>query len=210
MNALKIVAWRARLSFQVWSRRHTAWGLVAIALSAAAVTGWLLALRPLQQQVADLRLRAAAISAARDAKLFVVAPTAPTSVEPQVARLLDDDAQMTRHLELLFVLAKQHGLDLRRGEYKPGQLRAINVDSVQVTLPLEGDYATLRGWIADVLSQAPQASIERIALRRDEAGSSRLQADVVLTLWRKAPNASNHAGSTAAALNAQFAVKAKP
>jgi hypothetical protein len=210
MNTLKIFAWRTRLGFQVWSQRHTAWGFVAIALIAAAATGWLLALRPLQQEVADLLPRAAAIRAARDAKPVAVVPTAPTSLEPQVARLLDDDAQMTRHLELLFVLAKQHGLQLRRGEYKRGQLRPIHVDSMQVTLPLEGDYATLRGWIADVLSQAPQASIERIALRRDDAGSSRLEADVILTLWRKAPAPAQQGAGTAAALNTQLAMEPRP
>jgi hypothetical protein len=210
MNTLKIFAWRTKLGFQIWSQRHTAWGFVALALVAAAASGWLLALRPLQLQVADLQPRAATSTAAREAKPLAVAPAAPASVEPQVARLLDDDAQMTRHLERLFVLANQHGLRLRRGEYKPGQLRPISVDSMQVTLPLEGDYATLRGWIAEVLSQMPQASIERIALRRDDIGSSRLQADVVLTLWRKAPASAQQGAGTAAALNTQLAMEPRP
>lgn len=210
MNTLKIFAWRTRLGLQIWSQRHTAWGVFALALVAAAAAGWLLALRPLQLQVADLRPRAATVTAAREAKPLAVAPAAPASVEPQVARLLDDDAQMTRHLERLFALAKQHGLQLRRGEYKPGQLSPISVDSMQVTLPLEGDYATLRGWIAEVLSQMPQGSIERIALRRDDISSSRLQADVVLTLWRKAPSSAQHGAGTAAALSSQLAIEPRP
>ena len=95
-------------------------------------------------------------------------------MEPQISRLLGDDADAVQLLEHLFTLARRHGMELRRGEYKPAQWRPIQVDALQVTLPLQGNYATLRGWIVDVLSQVPQASIDRISMRRDDVKSDLL------------------------------------
>jgi hypothetical protein len=159
---------------------------LAALLAVAALA--LVVLRPLRHEVAALERRAMAAVEARGAQAVTVTAPVPTGLEPQVARLLPEEAAPTRVLERLFALAAQHGLQLRRGDYKVGQLRPIGVDSVQVTLPLQGDYAQLRGWIAAVLAEIPQASIERLALRRDDPVQRRLEADVVITLWRKSPD----------------------
>jgi hypothetical protein len=195
MNGVSAAAWRARLALHLWLHRHTAWPGLALALVIVACAVWLLVLQPLHHQVIELRSRAAAEGGRREqasAGPAVVQTATSSTVEPQVSRLLGDDAVTVQLLEQLFVLAGQHGLQLRRGEYKPAQWRSIRVNALQITLPLQGNYATLRGWIVDVLSQVPQASIDRISMRRDDVKSDLLEADVVLTLWRKAPGSYRH------------------
>lgn len=196
MNAVTCFASRARLTWQLWTHRQTAWWMPPVALLLAAVALTLFVLSPLRHDVAVLKARAAAAEARRTQPAAVT--LSPATLEPQIDRLLPEEAPPTRLLERLFALAAQHDLQLRRGEYKAGQLQPIGVDSVQITLPLQGDYAQLRAWIADVLAEMPQASIERLALRRDDLVQRRLDADVMITLWRKSqggrPTASNTSG----------------
>ena len=190
MSGVWMWARRMRLGLQLWVHQRTAWPALALMLVAAVCALWLLLLHPLRQQVSDIRFQVVVESGRRadmSAAPVVAQATTANTIEPQLSRLLGEDAGAVQLLEQLFTLARQHDLQLRRGEYKPAQWRSIHLDTVQVTLPLQGNYATLRGWILDVLSQVPQASIDRISMRRDDVKSDLLEADVILTLWRKMP-----------------------
>jgi Tfp pilus assembly protein PilO len=79
--------------------------------------------------------------------------------------------------------AKAKGLVLQSGEYKLERSADARLARYQITLPVTGSYAQLRGFIGQVLTDVPAAALEEITLRRESVASPRLEARIRLTLY---------------------------
>ena len=79
--------------------------------------------------------------------------------------------------------AKAKGLVLQSGEYKLERSADSRLARYQITLPVTGSYAQLRGFVGQVLADVPAAALEEITLRRESVASSRLEARIRLTLY---------------------------
>jgi hypothetical protein len=79
--------------------------------------------------------------------------------------------------------AKAKGLALRSGEYKLERSADHKLARYQITLPVVGSYAQIRGFVGQVLADVPAAALEEITLRRESVSSPTLEARIRLTLY---------------------------
>jgi hypothetical protein len=75
------------------------------------------------------------------------------------------------------------GLVLRSGEYRLDRVADQKFARYQITLPVVGSYAQIRGFVGQVLADVPAAALEEITLRRESAASPTLEARIRLTLY---------------------------
>jgi Tfp pilus assembly protein PilO len=79
--------------------------------------------------------------------------------------------------------AKANGLVLRSGEYRLERAAEQRFARYQITLPVAGSYAQIRGFVGQMLADVPAAALEEITLRRESASSPTLEARIRLTLY---------------------------
>jgi Tfp pilus assembly protein PilO len=79
--------------------------------------------------------------------------------------------------------AQRNELTLAKGEYKLSEERDFHVASYQITLPVRGGYAQVRGFVNDVLDAVPAAALEELTLKREAIHDDALEARVRFTLF---------------------------
>jgi hypothetical protein len=53
-------------------------------------------------------------------------------------------------------------------------------------VPLHADYPHVHAWLVQVLNQLPNAALDEVSLKRDNAGAPALDAKLRLTLFLRA------------------------
>lgn len=79
--------------------------------------------------------------------------------------------------------AQRNDLLLAKGEYKFSEERDFHLASYQVTLPVSGGYAQVRGFVNDVLDAIPAAALEELTLKREASDADALEARVRFVLY---------------------------
>ena len=80
-------------------------------------------------------------------------------------------------------IARARGLQLQSGEYRLERGSSPRLARYQITLPVQGSYAQIRGFVSAVLEQVPAAVLEEVSLKRDSVESARVEARIRLTLY---------------------------
>jgi len=104
------------------------------------------------------------------------------------ARLLDrypEETALNATLGQLLELARQHALEASSGDYRLTMAKEGPLMQYVVTLPLKGDYASLRGFLGAIRAEHPGVAIDDIALRRDALGSSALDVQLRLIVFAR-------------------------
>ncbi|ADE12056.1 type 4a pilus biogenesis protein PilO [Sideroxydans lithotrophicus] len=78
--------------------------------------------------------------------------------------------------------AAMNKLVLRQGEYQVIHDKISRLLLYRVTLPVKGSYPNLRGFIDDVLTEVPIASLDNVKFERQKIGDEALVSTVILTL----------------------------
>lgn len=158
-------------------------GVVGIALLAFAGMLFLSAVVPLRDEVAGLRTDAADLQrrlgsgdlaagrpgVAEQLATFYAFFPPPTSSPDWLGRIHE--------------IAKAKGLQLQSGEYRLERAPSPRLARYQMTLPVQGSYAQVRGFVNEVLEQVPAAVLEEISLKRDTVEAARVEARIRLTLY---------------------------
>lgn len=174
MNAL---LWRLRQG----ARRLGATGLVGLALLAAALGLQLTAVTATRAAVAAKDARLAQLRVAAQAR---AARPAPPPVDP-LARL-PAKGSASRQIGELERLARDHGLDLPRGQYSVSALSGTPLLRWQLVLPVEATYATLHAFLVAALAHSPNLTLDEFKLKRERIESPELQAELRLSLFVEA------------------------
>lgn len=85
-------------------------------------------------------------------------------------------------LQRIFGLAEAQGLRLEAGEYKLRRERDFRLLRYELTLPVRGSYPQIREFVSQVLTEVPASSLDEISLRREDSGSSTVEARIRITL----------------------------
>jgi hypothetical protein len=85
-------------------------------------------------------------------------------------------------LQRIFGLAESQGLRLEAGEYKLRRDRDFKLVRYELTLPVRGSYPQIREFVSHVLTDVPASSLDELSLRREDPGSSTVEARIRLTL----------------------------
>ena len=79
--------------------------------------------------------------------------------------------------------AKANGLALPSGEYRVDRHAEQRLARYQITLPVNGSYTQMRGFIGEVLRDVPAASLDDVQFKRDSGTGSRLEVRIRLSLY---------------------------
>lgn len=109
------------------------------------------------------------------------APPTLAEFSAQLPALRDNAAD----LATLLRLADAHKLALVKGDYQLGSDPRAPVQSYSVTLPVHGNYATLKKFSAEALRALPHAVLDELRMERLDAASPDVDARVRFTLLYK-------------------------
>ncbi len=163
-------------------------GVAGIALAVFAAAMWVSAVQPaiaerdlleLEAQKLERRNRGSATAAER-------APTAPEQLATFYA-FFPSAASTPDWLAKVNAAAKANGLTLAAGEYKVSKAGTPRLARYQITLPVQGAYPQIRGFVGAVLAEVPAAVVEEVSLKRESVESAKLEARIRITLYLTAP-----------------------
>jgi hypothetical protein len=83
----------------------------------------------------------------------------------------------------IHAIAQAKGVQLASGEYRLERAPSPRLARYQITLPVQGTYAQVRGFVGEVLEQVPAAVIEEVSLKRESVETPRVEARVRLTIY---------------------------
>jgi Tfp pilus assembly protein PilO len=177
----ELTLWRVRRALR--SMGWPAIGGLALAVFAAGL--YLSSALPLQAQVEELHARVRQLE------------ERVGSVPARSAQLQDPDAQLTAFYEglprarqapevvrRLHSSARQSGLVLERGDYRPLPDPSGKLLRYQIQLPVRGDYPQVKAFLARAL-QTPGLALDGIGFQREE-NSQALEAQLRFTVFLRA------------------------
>lgn len=175
-------------TLQATARRSSWRELVPMsaALLLLAATLWLVGSAvPAQQQ--RLTSIAADTTKARTAALRVTATQRSAPVSDDLAFVAAFPGAQSRPARLaqLFSLAERHGLAWKRGEFSHAPVDALPLSRYQVSLPVSGSYESIRAFVAAALAEDGALGLEEWRMRRPDAGSAQVQAELRFTLYAR-------------------------
>lgn len=115
-------------------------------------------------------------------------PAPPTSASALLAQLqagLPRREQRADVLAALLAQAQAAGLQVDAVSYRSGPTGWPGVSRDEVALPVRGDYAAVRGWLADALARQPALSLDAISLRRPDPQAQAVDARLSWSLWTR-------------------------
>lgn len=180
---------RTKLSWGLWTRRL--WrdaglpGVVGIALLSAAVLLWAWVVPQVRQQNLALAAQTRHTLAELSRPVTVVATT--QDVLGDFYARLEPVAQRSAVLATLLQQAQAQGLSIATLQLRMDDRPHSAVQRQIVAVPLQGGYAQLRAWLADVSAQDAALSIDDMDVHRDGAQTEQVQARVTLSLWLRTP-----------------------
>ena len=154
---------------------------------AVVAWGWLLpAQDALHRLEADNRLMTHRLAEAS-------APQVPAEATPQQAlsaftRRFSSEKTIGAALTRLQAAAKQEGIALDQAEFKFASEPGEPLSRYALVLPVKADYRALRRFNRAALRVLPGLALDEISLRRDDAKSSVLQAQMRYTLYLTKPD----------------------
>ncbi len=174
-------AWMRRLRREV---RRLSWTwLAALGLACAAAALYYAGVRPAERELAALERGAAELQAQQRLGAERGARQDP---RVQLARFyahFPAGASAPNWLERIHDAARAHRLDLMQGDYRLARSGQGQLARYQVTLPLQGSYPNIRGFLNAVLSEVPAASLDQVAFERQKIGEDAVRVTVRLTLY---------------------------
>jgi type II secretory pathway component PulM len=173
----------AHLRYQLQRHGWLAAGGLLLLLAGLAVQ-WLL-VDPLHASNEDLRSE---LSAQRGRLVKKVDPQ-EDAAKRQAAfyATLPDSSDTLRAVAVLNRTAKAGAFTLSTGEYRVVRQGSGPLLRYQITVPLRTDYPHVRAWLVQVLNQLPNAALEDISLKRDDAAAPVLDAKLRLAVFMRAP-----------------------
>ncbi len=183
--------WRTRQPLLAVRSTVRLWGWpaglgVALLVAACVLEAWVL---PRQQEhVADLRQQ---VQAARARARVASQPVAARAVVADPAQQFRDTFPAARwrqqRLADLFDGAARAGLSVGRTEHRPGLEPGLGLARYRITLPVNGTYGQVRGFVRQALAADPALSLDGLRLSRAHAGQAQLQAQLQFSLWMQEP-----------------------
>lgn len=174
-------AWRGKI--RRW-QRWLNWPLMGALGVAVFTTGFYLStVRPARHELGVLQHK---VADARAQRRLITEQSARQSPRLQLVGFYETFPVATTApnlLEHIYAAARTHHLELIKGDYRVVHSDQAQLDRYQMTLPLTGRYPDIRGFLSEVLSTLPTASLDQVAFERQKIGEATVQVTVRLTLY---------------------------
>lgn len=159
------------------------WGLVALALSVGA--SYFLLVLPAQQGLAEVNAQAALVKQKLDRIKAGVEVDEPKGEVERFDAFFPAEHLAADSFEQIFALADKNGLALKQADYRVTKSNVGELINYQLTLPLRGEYPHVIRFIASVLGQINNLSLDHFVFERQKIGDGQIDATLLLTLYIK-------------------------
>jgi hypothetical protein len=157
--------------------------------------------RPLRRIARDIGITGIAGCALMTAGLMTMlylefgtapASTAPNSATSPVAAATPDSPltpakDVNAAVLRLFAAAEEHQLALLEGDYRLVASSDARYRTYTISLPLKGNYPSIRAFLAQCLRNDPRLSLDALEFRRDQIADENLQVRVKLSMFVGTP-----------------------
>ena len=79
--------------------------------------------------------------------------------------------------------ATQQGLELSGADYRMEREKEIKLARYEMVLPVRGQYAQVRGFVAEALRAVPAMSLADVAVKREGVASDLLDVNLKFNLY---------------------------
>ena len=180
----------ARLMWQLRMASHRLqWPLAAAITFVIAISGSCAAmLWPLYASVSDLTERVAQIPQQTGGQSSITLLASPSEQLETFYAFFPTEKAVPEVLERLFDAATRENLSLPQGDYQVAQQRIGRLLRIDFSLPVKGNYPSLRRFIAQAMKETPALALTAITFSRPAAAEMGVDAQVRLALYvQKAP-----------------------
>ena len=179
--ALTLVRWRLQRAV-----RAMGWAAVGgVALVIFALGFGLSNVMPLRAKVSALRDRVQHLETQAGNQARIVEPGRPDARLAAFYEQLPAAEQAPEVLRRLHSHAREVGLDLERGEYRPLPDPSGRLMRYQLVLPVKGSYSQVKRFLAQAMHDTPGLALDSISLQRDQGGSPALEVQLRFTVFMR-------------------------
>jgi len=171
-------------------RRSAALALgVGVVLSVAALMLQEFAVKPMEQRIEAMQhqpqaarnsVRAAAHETLGD---DLARPDSPRQQLANFYAFFANDERLADRLARVYSIARAHGLEMKRADYRLNHPAQRKLGRYQMTVPLHGSYPAIRAFVTEVQREMPTLAIERITFQRQQVGDSEVDAQISLIFF---------------------------
>jgi Tfp pilus assembly protein PilO len=167
-------------------RRRLGWpGAMGGAGLALCLTLYLLTVQPAQQRLDTARHNATALQA-RIAQADQASSERTRPIDEQLAafyQVFPSEQEATEWIGHIATIAQRDGLSLQQAEYKTERDQTGKLTRFQISLPLKGEYQTLRKFLSDLRAEIPIVSLEQVQFERQKVGDPLVDANVRMIIF---------------------------
>jgi Tfp pilus assembly protein PilO len=98
-------------------------------------------------------------------------------------RSFPGEHEATDWIGKIAAIAERDGLSLQQAEYKADRDKAGKLTRLQMSLPLKGEYETLRKFLSDLHTEIPIVSLEQVEFERQKIGDPLVDAKLRLVIF---------------------------
>ena len=195
MNDLRKLIDRARLSGELWLHRHGPWWLLLGVLSVLLLGGALLALPRLHAELAGQQALLAEWQARATQPLAEAPSQSVSEINYQLFRdTLAEENQVLPTIQAILDAAASHRLIATRAEYQRTHDVNAQADTLQMTIPVSGQYRDVRRWIEEILATQAFVAVTELGAKREDIALNQIEARVRLNLWYRPETGGRDAG----------------
>lgn len=92
-------------------------------------------------------------------------------------------SDINRMIGEIHAAATKENLALERGDYRLAEEQGLDLLRYQITLPVKGNYPSIRGFVRRVLRDMPYLSLDGISMQRQTAGDEALEAQIRVSVF---------------------------
>ncbi len=141
--------------------------------------------QPAQQRLDAARLSAGSLQE-RTRQAGLPSNESARTLDEQLAafyRVFPSEHDATDWVGKIAAIAQRDGLSLQQAEYKVERDKTGKLTRFQMSLPLKGEYPTIRRFLSDLRFELPIVSLEQVQFERQKVGDRQVDAKVGLVIF---------------------------
>lgn len=168
--------WLARVGLQ-----RLGWqGMAGIGLAIAACAFCAGVLLPMDARIDGLKTQ---MSLPRKERVDAARPSDPAAELDAFYGSFPGDDALTDLLAKLHGIGDEHGLALQQADYRAADERGQRLGQYRITVPAVATYPQLKQFLAAVLTEIPNLSLDQLSLQRRAMTDSRVEVQMQFTLY---------------------------
>lgn len=178
---------KLRLHFPArrWNRLLGWPGMIGAGGLAMCLALYFSTVQPAQQRLDTARLSAISLHD-RIARAGLALNDSARPIDEQLAtfyQIFPSERDSTEWVARIAAIAQRDGLALQQADYKVDRDKSGKLIRFQMSLPLMGEYQTIRRFLSDLQAQIPIVSLEQVQFERQNIGSPLVNAKLRLVIF---------------------------